>query len=120
MLKELYYKRQYADVETTSQNYTYRNGAIDEQKWVNTGTQFHIAIPVMEGTEISVSVVGSNSGICNIAFVSEYDYPIGNNTWAHIVGSRSQAYNGSVFSNTVPSGAKYLILPIVDASNYNW
>lgn len=121
MLKELYYKKQYIDVETTSQYYPLHNGAInDSRKWINTGTQFHIAIPVIEGTEISVSIVGKNGQSCFITFVNEYNYPITNNSSAYIVGTSTNATNGVVFNTTVPSNAKYLILPIIDTNNNNW
>ena len=121
MLKELYYKKQYIDVETTSQYYPLHNGVInDSRKWINTGTQFHIAIPVIEGTEISVSIVGKNGQSCFITFVGEYNYPITNNSSANIVGTSTNTTNGVVFNTTVPSDAKYLILPIVDTNNNNW
>ena len=73
----------------------------------------------MEGTEISVSIVGKNGQSCFITFVGEYNYPITNNSSADIVGTSTNTTNGVVFNTTVPSDAKYLILPIVDTNNNN-
>lgn len=87
----------------------------------NDGKKTHIAIPVIEGTSITISCSGPSGKSGHYAFLTKHNPPYSNgNTIPFVSGtSRVLIDSGKTVTLKVPSTAKYLALTIVDGDNNN-
>ena len=113
---------EYTDIDVSA--LPIQNCSIGETKWYLASGQKHIAIPVEEGQVIHFVYSNSSSGdTCQIAWLSSsYNPPYSNNSaipFAEGQSARIILHNNDSYL-TVPSGASYLAVTVVDGAGQTY
>lgn len=122
MLKELYTGMKYAKI--ASEDCVIHACSLGNNNgWYNdNGKRTHIAVPVIEGTSVTLTCSGPSGYSGHYAFLTGHNPPYSHGNTIPFVSGTNRTFidSGKTIVLRVPATAKYLALTIVDGADNNW